>query len=324
MSASMAAIFGSTEEGGQFGRGRVFTIDQFGHVSSAVPTLGWMCRLPFKAASSRGPTVQLLFTAAKGGANDQGAVLRLKAGVLRPSIPSPDRMEAVLKGGLALSNDGNFYGATTAAVAYLDTALFSHLDAAGNPRRTFVPSPSPPLARSRPSEGLLKAADGHFYGVTTDGGEFDRGTVFRINPMGVISVVHSFNDWDGAEPHGLSLRQRMATCTARPPLAVSTIAGRCSASSFFGLPVVTPCILRAGTSPGRRPGSFKVPMALSMARRLELRAGSAGGQGWLFQRHDRPARSTTPLRGSGASRSQVRFVPRMEALLDRRGRRPAS
>jgi uncharacterized repeat protein (TIGR03803 family) len=48
---------------------------------------------------------------------------------------------------------------------------------------------------------LMRAADGNFYGTTEDGGAFDRGTIFRMTPAGVITVLHSFaGNPDGNAP----------------------------------------------------------------------------------------------------------------------------
>jgi uncharacterized repeat protein (TIGR03803 family) len=43
-----------------------------------------------------------------------------------------------------------------------------------------------------PSSSLVLSADGNFYGTTAQGGEFNGGTVFRITPAGVETLLHSF------------------------------------------------------------------------------------------------------------------------------------
>jgi uncharacterized repeat protein (TIGR03803 family) len=51
---------------------------------------------------------------------------------------------------------------------------------------------------------LIQALDGNFYGTTSRGGEFDRGTVFRITPGGDEAVLYSFagGSADGIDPSG--------------------------------------------------------------------------------------------------------------------------
>jgi uncharacterized repeat protein (TIGR03803 family) len=55
-----------------------------------------------------------------------------------------------------------------------------------------------------PTAGLILATDGNFYGTTTAGGDFNLGTVFRLTPGGVLTVLHSFagSPNDGADPIG--------------------------------------------------------------------------------------------------------------------------
>ncbi len=58
----------------------------------------------------------------------------------------------------------------------------------------------------QPSAGLIQATDGNFYGSTLFGGTgcsgLGCGTVFRMTPQGKLTVLHSFNCLDGAEPSG--------------------------------------------------------------------------------------------------------------------------
>jgi len=50
---------------------------------------------------------------------------------------------------------------------------------------------------------LVQAPDGNFYGTTTQGGSFGLGTVFKINPAGVLTVLHNFSGPpDGSTPQG--------------------------------------------------------------------------------------------------------------------------
>lgn len=54
-----------------------------------------------------------------------------------------------------------------------------------------------------PAAGLVQGTDGNFYGTTTKGGANGAGTVFRITPAGVESVLYSFKgvDGDGSTPY---------------------------------------------------------------------------------------------------------------------------
>ena len=52
----------------------------------------------------------------------------------------------------------------------------------------------------RPDAPLVQGKDGDFYGVTMGGGIDARGTVFRINTRGKLTILHSFCANDGSDP----------------------------------------------------------------------------------------------------------------------------
>lgn len=107
------------------------------------------------------------------------------------------------------ASDGNFYGTTSSGginscggVPYscgtvykitptgIETVLYS-----------FGASPSDGM---RPTGSLIQASDGNFYGTTARGGAYGNGTVFRMTPAGIETVLYSFggSPSDGAVPAG--------------------------------------------------------------------------------------------------------------------------
>jgi uncharacterized repeat protein (TIGR03803 family) len=51
-----------------------------------------------------------------------------------------------------------------------------------------------------PVGGLVRGADGNYYGTTQAGGAANAGTIFRLTPAGVHTVLHSFSGSDGRFP----------------------------------------------------------------------------------------------------------------------------
>jgi uncharacterized repeat protein (TIGR03803 family) len=53
-----------------------------------------------------------------------------------------------------------------------------------------------------PNAGLILDAVGNLYGTTKYGGDFLAGTVYKLDPSGTLSIIHSFRDGDdGANPY---------------------------------------------------------------------------------------------------------------------------
>jgi uncharacterized repeat protein (TIGR03803 family) len=51
-----------------------------------------------------------------------------------------------------------------------------------------------------PEDGVVADSEGNLYGTTYFGGAFDDGTIFKIDPQGHNTILHSFDDKDGANP----------------------------------------------------------------------------------------------------------------------------
>jgi uncharacterized repeat protein (TIGR03803 family) len=104
---------------------------------------------------------------------------------------------------LTQGTDGNFYGTTAAGGAY--TNLNNQIGGAGTVFKitaagaetvlysfTWDVGISGSTDGGGPS-GLIQGTDGNFYGTTQDGGYYNQGTVFRVTPAGVETVLYSFS-----------------------------------------------------------------------------------------------------------------------------------
>jgi len=143
-----------------------------------------------------------------GGANDAGTVFKFTPNGAVTTLYSfdPNTGYAPL-GGLVLASDGNFYGTTsgggpptgackpsgcgtifkiTPKGKYTTLHHFNGIPDGGNPLSTMTQAPN-----------------GKFYGTASAlGNEGDYGTVFTITTKGKYTVVHQFNNTDGAYPFG--------------------------------------------------------------------------------------------------------------------------
>jgi uncharacterized repeat protein (TIGR03803 family) len=57
----------------------------------------------------------------------------------------------------------------------------------------------------RPACGVIQGTDGNFYGTTGEGGSRNAGTVYKLTPLGIETVLYSFTGGisDGLGPGGL-------------------------------------------------------------------------------------------------------------------------
>jgi uncharacterized repeat protein (TIGR03803 family) len=99
--------------------------------------------------------------------------------------------------GLIQASDGNFYGTTAFNGANNNGTVFKITPTGVETvLHTFGASGD----GVSPDAGLIQASDGNFYGTTYLGGANNSGTVFRITPAGLETVLYSFGG-DGANPN---------------------------------------------------------------------------------------------------------------------------
>jgi uncharacterized repeat protein (TIGR03803 family) len=105
---------------------------------------------------------------------------------------------------LTQGDDGNFYGTTYnggdqgfgTVFRVTTNGVLTTLYSFG----TITGTNGNPLDGVYPEGGLTLGSDGDFYGTTWGGGDYGRGTVFRVTSSGVLTTVVSFNGTNGAYP----------------------------------------------------------------------------------------------------------------------------
>ncbi|MEO7902572.1 MAG: choice-of-anchor tandem repeat GloVer-containing protein, partial [Capsulimonas sp.] len=96
--------------------------------------------------------------------------------------------------GVIQSHDGSLYGETSSDKYNTSGRVFKiALDGSVSTIHRFEDG-SVPNDGAMPLGDLLEAPDNNLYGVTSKGGLYNQGTVFRITPSGNVTILHSFGD----------------------------------------------------------------------------------------------------------------------------------
>jgi uncharacterized repeat protein (TIGR03803 family) len=166
---------------------------------------------PF-AALVQGTDGNFYGTTYRGGANGSaGTVFRVtRLGALTTLFTFCSQAECTdgyePYAGLVQALDGNFYGTTSNGGANTAGGTIFKITPGGALTTIYsLGSQGGSTDGSHPQAGLVQAANGDFYGTTTEGGaNGSGGTVFKITPAGTLTTLHSFcpqgDCSDGAVP----------------------------------------------------------------------------------------------------------------------------
>ena len=138
-----------------------------------------------------------------GGVNGGGAVFEMTPSGTESVLYSFAGTDGQLPyGDLVQGSDGNFYGMTQSGGA--GTVLGTVFEITPGGTETVLHSFGGGSDGAYPYGNLIQASNGNFYGLTTEGGTDNEGTVFEITAAGIETVLHSFVDTptDGAYPYG--------------------------------------------------------------------------------------------------------------------------
>jgi uncharacterized repeat protein (TIGR03803 family) len=178
-------LYGATARGGANDSGTIFKISVSGAFTSlySFQPDGF----GYEADPSRltlGNDGNFYGMTANDGANSCGSIFRITPdGTFTTLYSFPaDSAPAGGNDGLLLAIDGSFYGITSEqpqlfriTTAGVFTTIHRFVNNEGSGTNT-----------------LAQGADGNFYGMSTDGGAQNAGTVFQVTPTGVVTILHSF------------------------------------------------------------------------------------------------------------------------------------
>jgi uncharacterized repeat protein (TIGR03803 family) len=118
---------------------------------------------------------------------------------------NPDGSEGQNPAGkLAFGSDGRLYGVCSGGPTAAEVGKIFAIttDGAYSVLHSFTTTDG-----AYPNAGLVKNADGKFYGTTTSGGSNGAGTIFSITEDGIFAVVHHFDPaLEGQGAFGLTLK----------------------------------------------------------------------------------------------------------------------
>jgi uncharacterized repeat protein (TIGR03803 family) len=122
--------------------------------------------------------------------------------ILHNFMGGGDTDGAYPSGSLIQDSDGNFYGMTESGGIYNYGIIFKCTNTG---QLTILYSfKGGAYDGLNPHGSLIKGGDGNFYGMTTSGGLYNMGIIFKCTPTGIETTLHNFSGGisDGASPYG--------------------------------------------------------------------------------------------------------------------------
>jgi uncharacterized repeat protein (TIGR03803 family) len=139
-----------------------------------------------------------------GGAGNVGTIFRLTRNGVLTTLRELSIGDGDPQSGLTMGPDGAAYGVMAGGgdggLIYRISAsnqfsvLYRFAEINGNSAE--YPKGATPMSR------LTLGRDGALYGTASGGGNAQRGTVFKVTPTGIVTLVHQFAGPDGAGPIG--------------------------------------------------------------------------------------------------------------------------
>lgn len=194
-------LFGTTFQGGTNGLGTVFKVDAAGTETVIHNFSGTDGYIPFGGSLLRDSAGSLYGTTLGGGSQGGGIVFKMDASgneTILHNFAYGTSDAYAPSGTLTRGPSGSLYGASLYGGTFnfgtvfkiepngAETVLYSFSAASGD--------------GALPGGGLVLDNLGNLYGTTNSGGSSYYGTVFKLDPSGTETILHSFSGADGRLP----------------------------------------------------------------------------------------------------------------------------
>jgi len=208
--AGNGALYGTTTSGGNSNLGTIFRLNKDGS--------GYAVLRSFSGLDGAVPRAALLVvggdtlygTTVSGGVSSNGVVFRMDLDggsyVVLHSFAEGGQDGAYPRAGLLRGSDGVLYGTTSSGGGTNRGTVFRlHPDGTGYAVLHSFPGNS--VQGWNPSVSLVEGPDGWLYGTTSNGGDANYGTIFRLNKDGSgFAVLRSFAGRDGSGPDSVLIK----------------------------------------------------------------------------------------------------------------------
>ncbi|MGC1434405.1 MAG: choice-of-anchor tandem repeat GloVer-containing protein [Terriglobales bacterium] len=192
-------FYGTTNAGG-LGAGTVFKVTTTGKITTLYSFTGFNCCA--YAAPIEGLDGNYYGTTSDGGGEVFGTVYKMTpAGKVTFIYTFPGTSGLAYPQAVTLGTDGNFYGTALGGGANRFGGVFK-ITPGG--KLTVLHSFGGTPDGQTPKGAIIQASDGNFYGTTEAGGADGFGSIYKMTPAGVLTVLHSFNETDGMGLHPLA------------------------------------------------------------------------------------------------------------------------
>jgi uncharacterized repeat protein (TIGR03803 family) len=197
-------FYGTTSQGGSYGAGTIYTMDQSGRLQVLHDEFPWSNGQNPMGKLARSHDGSLYGVTARGGQFGHGTVYKLDRNLhftILHHFDTPTGSDP-FGSGIVRAEDGSLYGTAEQGGKYGYGVVFK-IDPEGGYEvlHDFTVSNG-----ASPNGGVILGRDKRLCGTTSRGGKFGFGTVFCLDVAKRLRVLHHFNRTDGAWPiAGLTL-----------------------------------------------------------------------------------------------------------------------